>query len=375
MSINVDPNAAHAVYAPSSAHRWTVCTASATAIAALGEQEEGAEAAEGTRAHDEIERVLGPYSGDGLGWWLENPDTLIAPLDNDHPAAYGIALLLDYVRNLPPGKLWIEQRVRLTDQIWGRCDVAHWDEASATLTIVDYKNGFVDVDAVENEQLRIYGAGSIYTHKLPAKWIRYVVVQPNSFMPVPRVKQWVESAEDLFAFASKVAAIPAGDLTFTAGEQCKYCPLFGRCPASQDVLLKLNVMLANPPDAVRPDQVATFMACKKPIEDWFKALDKAATKSALSGKVPTGMKLVQTVKHRAWIDETTARAAILAAHGPNALDVPTPSQAEKLGGIDVAALSSKPEGGPALAFESDKRPAWAPKSAAEMFKGVTGATT
>lgn len=372
MSINVDPNAAHAVYSPSSAHRWTVCTASATAIAALGEQEEGEEAAEGTRAHDEIERVLGPYSGDGLGLWLEHDDTLIAPVNPDHPAAYGVALVLDYVRKLPPGKLWIEQRVRLTDQIWGRCDVAHWDEASATLTIVDYKNGFVDVDAVENEQLRIYGAGSIYTHKLPAKWIRYVVVQPNSFMPVPRVKQWIESAEDLFAFANRVAAIPAGALTFTAGEQCKYCPLFGRCPASQDVLLKLNVMLANPPDAVRPDQVATFMACKKPIEDWFKALDKAATKSALSGAVPAGMKLVQTVKHRAWNDEAAARAAILAAHGPDALDVPTPSQVEKLGGVDVATLSSKPEGGPALAFESDKRAAWAPKSVETMFKGVTG---
>lgn len=51
MSINVDPNAAHACYSPSSAHRWTVCTASATAIAALGEQEEGEEAAEGTRAY------------------------------------------------------------------------------------------------------------------------------------------------------------------------------------------------------------------------------------------------------------------------------------------------------------------------------------
>lgn len=366
MSINVDPNAAHAVYSPSSAHRWTVCTASATAIAALGEQEEGAEAAEGTRAHDEIERVLGPWAE------TNGAAALHDDVDPDHPAAFGVALVLSFCRRLPPGKLWIEQRVRLTDQIWGRCDVAHWDEASATLTIVDYKNGFVDVDAVENEQLRIYGAGSIYTHKLPAKWIRYVVVQPNSFMPVPRVKQWVESAEDLFAFASKTAAIPNGELTFTAGEQCKYCPLFGRCPASQDVLLKLNVMLANPPDAVRPDQVATFMACKKPIEDWFKSLDKAATKSALSGAVPAGMKLVQTVKHRAWIDEAAARAAILAAHGPDALDVPTPSQAEKLGGVDVAALSSKPEGGPALAFESDKRAAWAPRTAQDMFKGVTG---
>lgn len=361
MSINVDPNAAHAVYAPSSAHRWTVCTASATAIAALGEQEEGEEAAEGTRAHDEIERcMIGEF--DDPSWLPVNPD---------HPAAYGVALVLDYCSKLPPGRFWIEQRVRLTDQIWGRCDVAHWDEASATLTIVDYKNGFVDVDAVENEQLRIYGAGSIYTHKLPAKWIRYVVVQPNSFMPVPRVKQWVESAEDLFAFASKTAAIPAGELTFTAGEQCKYCPLFGRCPASQDVLLKLNVMLANPPDAVRPDQVAKFMACKKPIEHYFEALSKVNTERALAGQMPPGTKLVLPITKRQWINEAAAREFVVKHKGVDALIPPTPAAVEKMG-LNIEGMAEAPIAPPVLAFESDKRKPWAPKSAAEMFKGVTG---
>jgi hypothetical protein len=375
MNAHIDENAAHAIYAPSSAHRWTVCTASATAISKLGEQEEGDEAAEGTRAHDEIERVLGPYSGDGLGWWLENPNTLVNPLDNDHPAAYGVALLLEYVRGLPPGPLWIEQRVHLTEQIWGRCDVAHWDPASETLTIIDYKNGFVDVDAVENEQLRIYAAGSIFTHKLPARWVRYVVVQPNSFMPVPRVKQWLESAEALFAFAERTAAIPRGPLTFQAGEQCKYCPLFGRCPASQDVLVRLSAMLANAPDAVRPDQIAMFKACEKPIADWFKALDKAATKAALAGSVAPGMALVTGTKHRGWKSAGEARAAVVGALGADALELPTPAQAEKLGmaKAEVAALAETPEGGPVLAFASDKRKPWTGgKSSTEMFKGIPG---
>lgn len=369
MSITVDPNAQHAQYSPSSAHRWTVCTASATAIAALGEQEEGDAAKKGTEAHSELERVLN--GGEP---------------DPDHPGAYGVALAVDFVRQLPLGRVWIEERVHLTENIWGRLDFGHWVADEFTLTILDLKDGFVDVSPVENDQERIYAASLIRQFKLPVKYIRYIICQPNSILPGPRVKQWVEPAidgvpvdpswgkpkEPFWKFIPRIAAIPNGTLSFQAGEQCKYCPLFGRCPASQDVLLKLNVMLANPPDAVRPDQVATFMACKKPIEDWFKSLDKAATKSALSGAVPTGMKLVQTVKHRAWNDEAAARAAILAAHGPNALDVPTPSQAEKLGGVDVATLSSKPEGGPALAFESDKRAAWAPRTAAEMFKGVTG---
>lgn len=370
MSIHTDPNAAHATYAPSSAHRWTVCTASAQGIAALGEQEEGEEAAEGTRAHDEIERVLGACSGKEVqphevADWSQQ-------LDAEHDAAYGVALLLKYVAGLPPGKLWIEQRVALTDQIWGRCDVAHWDAESATLTIVDYKNGIVGVDAEENEQLRIYAAASIYTHKLQAKWIRLVVVQPQDFRPVPMVKQWVESAESLLEWATKVAAIPRGPLTFVAGENCTYCPLFGRCEASRDVLTQLSVMLANTPDAVPAAQVALFKACQKPIADWFKALDKAQLKVALKGEPAPGMAVVTSTTHRAWLDEAAAKAFVYKEKGLDGLVAPSPAQAEEMG-IDITGMAKAPPGGPVLAFAGDKRKSWTGgKSAAEMFAGVAG---
>jgi hypothetical protein len=357
MNATTDPDRLHACYSPSSAHRWTVCTASATAISALGEQEEGDAAKKGTAAHEELERCLAGGTP-----------------DEDHVSAYAVALALAYLKGLPDGQMWVEQRVHLTEQIWGRCDVAHWHAESETLTIVDLKDGFVDVDVVDNEQLRIYAAASIYTHKLPAKWIRYCIVQPNSIIPGPRCKQWTEGADALFAFAEKTAAVPRGPLIFQEGEQCKYCPLFGRCPATQDVLLRLGPMLANAPDAVSPAQIAIFMACKKPVTDWFAALEKAATKAALSGKVPEGMKLVTATTRRAWKDEAAARMEIINVLGEGALELPTPAQAEKLGmaKADVSALADSPEGGPALAFTSDRRPDWKAKSAAEMFKGVTG---
>lgn len=358
MNAHVPPHAAHAIYAPSSAHRWIICSASAPGIAQLPEQDEGEEAADGTAAHEEIERILAKGG---------TPDL-------DHPAAYGIALLLDYVRKLPPGQMWIEQRVRLTDKIWGRCDVCHWHEESATLTIVDYKNGYVDVDAIENEQLQIYAAGSIYTHKLPAKHIRIVVVQPNSFMPVPRVKQWPTSAAELFAFAERVAAIPSQPATFAkdVGEHCRDCPLFGMCPTSKDVLLNLQTMLARPATDVPPAQVAQFMACDKPIEHWFKALWKHGTKSALEGNVPPGMKVVRATTKRDWKPGTveSVKAEVFKTHGLGALELPTPAQAEKqkyLTAEKVEEYAEAPEGGPALAFESDKRKPFVRKSATEMF--------
>jgi hypothetical protein len=359
MTIHTDPNAAHAVYAPSSAHRWTVCTASAEAIAKLPEQESGEAAIAGTEAHEELEKVL---KG--------------AMPDYEHPAAYGVALFVNFVQQLraiSPGQEWIEQRVALTDQIWGRLDYGHWHAADAVVTIADKKNGFVDVPVEENDQLRIYGASLISQHKLPAKWLRYVIVQPNSIVPGPRVKQWVEPVESVMRFAERASAIPAGPKQFVAGEHCRYCPLFGRCPATTDLLKQLATMLQHTAEDVLPDQIATMWALKRPVEDWFKSLEKLATKRALAGAIAPGTKLVTANTHRAWKDVVAARAAVVERFGIDALDPPTPTQAEKMG-LDISELAEKPEGAPVLAFASDKRPEFRRKSAQEMFAGVIGAT-
>lgn len=345
---------AHAVYAPSSAHRWSVCTASAEAIAVLPEQEEGEAAREGTEAHEELERVLN--GGEP---------------DHDHPAAYIVALTTAYVRGLPPGKLWVEQRVELTPYIWGSCDVAHFDASTETLTIVDMKNGFVDVPVEENEQLMIYAAASIYTHNLSVKWIRLVIIQPNTFIPgVPKVKQWVTSADALFEFAKRVAAIPTGPKEFVAGEHCRYCPLFSKCKPTIDLLAHLSVALQHSPEEVTPAQRAQFMTLKRPIEDWFKSADKKWTADALKAGAPEGMKIVTATTRRAWKDEAAAKAAVLAKFGPEGLEAPTPAAAEKMG-MDVSDLTTTPDGAPVLAFASDKRREWTGKSIDQMFGAVT----
>lgn len=359
MNTQQSPSSLHAVYAPSSAHRWTECTASATAISQLGEQEEGEAAKKGTAAHTELEHVLGGGAA-----------------DPDHPSAYAVALVVDYIKRLPAGRTWIEQRVFLTENIWGRLDVGHWHPESATLTILDLKDGFVDVSPVENEQERIYAAALIKEFNLPAEWIRYVICQPNSIVPGPRVKQWVEPVADLRAFAARVSAIPTGPLRFKAGDHCRYCPLFGRCDPTRDLLGHLGTMLQHTPEEIRPDQVQMVMSLKRPIEDWFKGLDKTATKAALAGNIPPGGFLVTAVRHRAWKSEPEARAAVVGTLGVDALELPTPAQAEKLG-MDkaaVATLAETPEGSPVLAFGSDKRKPWVPRTGAEMFGTLTTRT-
>lgn len=356
--------ALHAIYAPSAAHTWMRCTASAQAIGYSGKDESGDEADEGTAAHSEIDRILGALveirADEPVLEYVKNV------LNYEHPALIGIALFCGFVAKLPPGRIFVEQKVTLTDLIWGRCDLAHWDEVSRVLTIIDYKNGFIDVQAKENEQLQIYGAASIYTHNLPAKWVRLVVVQPNSFIPGPRVKQWVVSAEELHAFATRAAAVPKLEPTFTAGSHCRYCPMFGQCPATRDILAHVATMLAYPAKRVPAEMIGRFMVCKRPIEDWFKALEKHGLQLAVNGTVPENMTLVKGTTKRAWIDAEKARDAIFAQFGVKGLDAPTPAQAEKLG-FDVSTLSTKPPGPPVLAFESDNRERYARPDVNVMF--------
>jgi hypothetical protein len=121
-------------------------------------------------------------------------------------------------------------------------------------------------------------------------------------------------------------------------------------------------------------QWALFAACEKPIKDWFAAGYKAQTKAALAGKVPPGMKLVQTQTKRAWLNDEWARDFVVTRFGVDALEAPSPAQVEKLGATkkEIEGLVTRPEGGPALAFQSDKRPTWARKTGAEMFGSLVG---
>lgn len=371
MTIHTDLTAAHAVYAPSSAHRWIECTASAEAIATLPEEEEGEEAARGTAAHEEIERRLAPLARD----LKAEP----RPADVEHPSAYGVALMVDYVRKLigsptVDDRLWIEQRVALTDQIWGRCDVSHWHAESRTLTIADYKDGFVGVDP-DAEQVRIYGAASMFTHNLPVKWIRYAVIQPNDFRPVPRVKQHVESVDSLYAWAEVVSNIPHRPKKFKAGEHCTYCPLFGRCDASRDILAQVSALVAGlmRAEEVAPEQRALFMACQKPIKDAFTKAEKIWLKEALAKDVPPpGLEIVLAQKHKAWKDEKAARALVVERLGVDALDLPTPAQAIERGIPEdiVNPMAPRPDGAPTLAFANDKRPKYRRKTVEQMFGGL-----
>jgi hypothetical protein len=172
---------AHASFAPSSAARWLECPASALLGATLPRSDSEA-SLEGTRIHALIESAIG-----GNPVHQEEPEDV----------AYGIELVLDYVRQLGgPESVMAERRVVISDEVWGTVDILQ--PHHYVTTIGDYKNGQMDVEADRNKQLLTYAVGALEEFG-PSKFYRLVIVQPNSRTAgdKPDVKQSIATLEEV----------------------------------------------------------------------------------------------------------------------------------------------------------------------------------
>ena len=123
-------------------------------------------------------------------------------------------------------------------------------------------------------------------------------------------------------------------------------------------------------------QPVTNVSTLKPLK-WYDSLKEYALTACLNGGTIPGWKAVEGRSTRAWADQDKALEIILAAGHPHELVFDTIpkslTQLEKLIGAKpfgelVGDQIIKPPGKPALAPESDKRPAYS--SAARDFAGL-----
>ena len=190
----------HSIIAPSSAHRWVNCTASAMLSRLLPERESNAKADLGTRLHEAA------ATGDTTG------------LDPEH------VKWVETYRSLVPDGLYEEKISKsiVHPMHFGTVDFISYVRTSAVLTIVDFKTGKWAVDATENWQLIGYAAEMPF-----AETYKLGIFQPAISM---KPKWWVLSAEQFEPYAKRYreAAHAAFDNpTFYQGEWCKFCPAKG----------------------------------------------------------------------------------------------------------------------------------------------------
>jgi hypothetical protein len=353
----------HARLPPSSSARWLACPASAAESLKVVTPDTEYSVA-GTARHVLSAMWLTTGSSPEVGAPIPGMDGLTVTADMVNDVAPGVDWVL---REYRPRTLFVEERVSIgglfgldPEVCWGTVDVLGLQ--AGELLVMDHKFGRVTVPVADNPQLMLYAAGAMDEMGWLWPQTRLVINQPRG----EGIVEHVVSADDLRAWVEKVtpavrAAASDGAAYVPGEEQCRYCPAAGVCRALQEQTLALAKQEFSQPAHLGLEQLAEILDKAPVIEAAIKGAREHALKLALAGQPVPGWKVVESKKHRVWVDEVAAQARFRAL-GFNEEDfaprrMVSPAQAEKMAGQDaVASLITTPRGEPVLAPVTDKRP-------------------
>lgn len=359
--------AAHAKLGASNAHRWLHCPGSVQAESGMSDKGSPF-AMEGTMAHELAETCM--ERGDDPFAWVGHPlpgsgDALV-----NHEMASAVQDYADYLAEIG-GEQEYERRVHYGEWVpngFGTADAIAYVERDKTLHVIDFKYGKgVQVNAERNEQGMLYGLGA-YEEYSPFAEIERVhihIVQPRKDhiddwrIDVPALLEWAEwvSARAEMALSSNAIRTPGES-------QCRFCKASATCPALRDYTHKIigqdfdNLNT----DRLSDEELRQVLDAKPLISKFLEAVEGHARERLESGQNFPGYKLVSGRSVRQWADEKDAEQTLfeLLGEGAHERKLLTPAKAEKaLGKKQAAQLSElivKPEGKPAIAPASDKRP-------------------
>ena len=357
---------AHALLSASSSSRWLKCPPSAVA-ASLYPDAETDYTREGTRAHEVAEAVARRYLfGDPV------PD-----FDSLDVTGEMLACAIDYADYIqeqmksPDAAVLLEQRLDFSRWVpdgFGTGDCLVFN--GRHLDVIDYKYGQgVEVSAVGNSQMRLYGLGALHDFGLlyEIETVSLHIFQPRK----DHISVESLTAAELLAWGDEIrpvaadAAVGAG--VHTPGDHCRFCPHAGVCPALADACTH-EFFAARGLDAVpslSEHQVAAILEQEPMITAWLKAVKDRALSSLLAGAEIPGFKVVAGRTQRTWADELEVLAALEKAgytrEQLTKTEVLSPAAMERFLGKKKAAeliaghIVSNP-GAPTVAPESDRRP-------------------
>lgn len=330
----------HANFAPSSAARWLNCPYSAIIGATLPNVDSDA-SREGTRIHALIETAI---------FGAPIPD------EESDDVAYGVELVLDFIRQLGgPTSVLVERQVRLNDDVWGTADIMQ--PKPDITTLVDYKNGAMDILVDQNMQLMTYDV-AILEEFGPSKFYRNVIIQPNSRTAgdQPDVKQTIvplEAVEFHRELVLDAVDRGLGGEGPIPGRHCRYCSAFGNCPATQEMLPMIMTSVKFMPTEVPSETAVRLLRVLRGLDDFRKNLEKDLMRRFAAGQKVPDASVGITSTHRKWQDDRLAVSRLMTAFGLSGVDPVTPATAEKMGAQGkeiVSQLAFKPPGNAKLVY-------------------------
>jgi len=297
----------HSKLSPSSRHRWSKCPGSVREEAKYPDNS-GLAALDGTRSHAVLEHCLlediDPLSlvGEGLRY---DDDFFVV----DAERATRVAVACNYAkgRNYSSEKRVNPSRFVGRDDLTGTCDIVIVD--GAELEIVDYKDGFTPVSAVDNAQMEIYALGELAEHEDGRfETVKMTIIQPKVF---PQINSHTVTVAELLAkvpdIKAQAAATDDTNAPLIPGEsQCKWCKAKGNCPALVNHSLELvNVSLLDPaaindPSAMSDEQLAKVLEAAPLVRTLLASAEEEVLKRLQAGNNVPGFKLVNGRGSRQW---------------------------------------------------------------------------
>ena len=351
----------HALLSPSASHRWLECPPSVR-LTELMEDKPSPYADEGTLAHSIAENKLNNY----LGYTdksVKCEDTSMDEYTDDY-----VAFVAEQMRVLNNPSAFVEQRVdcsKYVPECYGTCDALIISDGVLHICDLKYGTG-VKVDAVGNDQLRIYALGALemFSCLYDISMVRMSIFQPRLShcdtweLPIDELLKW---ADEVLVPAAKQAWNGEGE--FKAGEHCRFCKAKSNCRTRAEYNLELARYDFKPPATLDNIEIAAILAKADELVSWVTDVKEYALRQALSGVTYDGFKVVEGRSNRKYTDENAVVEAVKAAgfdpyeHSVLGITEMTALLGKKKFNELLGRLIEKPQGKPTLVPMSDKRPA------------------
>lgn len=385
----------HALLSASSAARWLNCTPSARLEDEHGEKQSSIYAEEGTLAHELSELylrkdALNSINEQDFAKGLEeimanslfNEEMLDAvPIYTD----YCLGQLAEAKANSSLAVMEIEQKLDLTQYVpesFGTADCVIINDGLMEVIDLKYGKG-VPVHAEWNKQLMLYGLGALqkYDTMFDISNVRLTIVQPR----IDNISSWQISVEELRAWAEQELK-PRAELAFSgggelnAGDWCRFCAVRNKCRALYEQQLEIAKHEFAAPELLTDDEIADIIKRTPKLIEWANSITEYAQAKAINdNKQWPGLKLVEGISRRKWVDEEQAPRIIISRCPELSTDEictlklkPITSIEKLVGKKRFAEILSdtvvKPQGKPTLVPLDDARPAFGIAQAQIDFK-------
>jgi hypothetical protein len=353
---------AHAKFPPSAAERWLACPGSFNLSATVPPSPDSPYAAEGTKAHECLEKLLTGKS--------------FRPTEYDHEmithGRFAEAVIKTAAKK---GNLFAETKSDLTfidKDFWGTADATIVEEFGR-LTVVDYKYGAgIPVDPENNPQLIAYALGKAFEYDFNFSEVALVIIQPRAEHERGPVREWLTTIPTLKKWWKKfkegTAACRKKDAELVSGDHCRWCPAKIVCPEQSTRAFKQALIdfdeegdRLSLPTAIKEliptgEKLGKYLEAFERIENYIGAVREHAFHQLNHGHKVPGWKLVPKRATRKWTDAEAVEKIASKKFGDKAYkrELHSPAQLEKIAGKDfVLKYASNVSSGLKLVSERD----------------------